>query len=99
MNTVNALQLTENRVQDFGLFLAEFALEFVPAGEDVNTYDANDFMTLFDAWYQNFIQYAETNRLFAIGEKEALLENDNELDCLIKDAAIDAAREIITVKK
>jgi hypothetical protein len=99
MNTVNALQLTERRIQDFGLLLAEFALEFIPAEEDVNTYDANDFMVLFDAWYQNFIQYAETNRMFAIGEKEALLGNDHELDCLIKDAAIDAARGIITTKK
>jgi hypothetical protein len=98
MNTVNTLQLTEKRIQDLGLFLAEFALEFVPAGEDVNTYDTNDFITLFDAWYQNFIHYAETNRMFAIGEKEALLENDHELDCLIKDSAIDAAREIITLK-
>lgn len=98
MNTVNALQLTEERIQDLGHFLAEFALEFVPAGEDVNTYDANDFMTLFDVWYQNFILYAETNRMFAMDEKEALLENYNELDCLIKDAAIDAAREIITAK-
>jgi hypothetical protein len=99
MNTVNTLQLTEKRIRDLGLLLAEFALEFVPAGEDVNTYDANDYMTLFDVWYQNFIQYAETNHLFAIGEKEALLENDHELDCYIKDAAIDAAREMIAAKK
>lgn len=99
MNTLNAVQLTEERIQDLGHFLAEFALEFVPVGEDINTYDANDFMTLFDVWYQNFILYAETNRLFAMDEKEALLENHNELDCLIKDAAIDAAREIITAKR
>jgi hypothetical protein len=99
MSTENALQLTEERIHDLGLFLAEFALEFVPPEDNVDTYDANDFMALFDTWYQNFIRYAETNRMLAMGEKEALVENDNELDCFVKDAAIDAGREIITAKK
>lgn len=99
MNTEHALQLTEERIHDLGYLLAEFALEFVPRGDNARNYEANDFLALFDDWYFNFIRYAETNRMLAMGERETLVENDNELDCIIKDAAIDAAREILAVRK
>jgi hypothetical protein len=93
MKNESAIQLTEKRINDLGLYLAEFALDFVPGDDDVNTYDANDFLALFDAWFPYFLRYAETNRMFENGEKESLAET--ELVSYIKDAAVDAAREII----
>ncbi|MBP1669465.1 MAG: hypothetical protein H6Q21_1831 [Bacteroidetes bacterium] len=98
MNNESAIQLTESRINDLGLYLAEFALDFVPGDEDVYSYDANDFLALFDQWFPHFIRYAETNRMFDRGEREALTENIDELVGYIKDAAIDAAREIIMEK-
>jgi hypothetical protein len=94
----NSLQMTEQRINDLGLYLAEFALDFLPGDADVNTYDANDFLALFDKWFRHFIGYAETNRMFETGEKKALAENDNDLVSFIKDAAVDFAREIIMEK-
>lgn len=98
MNNESAIQLTENRIYDLGLYLAEFALDFVPGEKDVFSYDANDFLELFDQWFRHFIRYAETNRMFDKGEQEALIENNNELISYVKDAAVDAAREIIMEK-
>jgi hypothetical protein len=98
MNNESAIQLTENRINDLGLYLAEFALDFVPGEKDVSSYDANDFLALFDQWFRHFIRYAETNRMFDKGEQEALIENNNELISYVKDAAVDAAREIIMEK-
>jgi hypothetical protein len=98
MNNENANQLTGKRIDDLGLYLAEFALDFIPGDEDVNAYDANDFLALFNEWFPHFIRYAETNRMFENGEKEALAEDNEELIESIKDAAVDAAREIIMEK-
>jgi hypothetical protein len=98
MNNESAIQLTENRINDLGLYLAEFALDFVPSDEDVSSYDANDFLVLFDQWFRHFIRYAETNRMFDQGEQDALTDNSDELVSYIKDAAVDAAREIIMEK-
>jgi hypothetical protein len=98
MNNESAIQLTENRINDLGLYLAEFALDFVPSDEDVYSYDANDFLTLFDQWFRHFIRYAETNGMLENGEQVALNENNDELVSYIKDAAVDAAREIIMEK-
>jgi len=67
------------------------SLEFVPGDGDVNAYDTNDFLMLFDTWYDKFIRYAETNRLVSRGELRALTENFDELDSFIKEAAINTA--------
>jgi hypothetical protein len=96
MKKENLLQLTEKRINELGIYLAEFALEQVPREDDVNSYDANDLLSLFEKCYENFISYAETNGLFNSDEKKALIENKDELDCYITEQAIDAAREIIT---
>ena len=98
MKNVNAQQMTQKRINTLGLYLAEFALEFIPADHHVNSYNANDFLMLFDDWYESFIRYAETNRMFLGGEKEALIENTDDLIFQVKEAAIDAAREIIMAK-
>jgi hypothetical protein len=98
MNNENVIQLTEKRINDLGLYLAEFALDFVPTDEDVYSYDANDFLALFDKWFPHFIRYAETNRMFNNGEQGVLAENSDELVSFIKDSAVDAAREIIMEK-
>jgi hypothetical protein len=94
----NVMPFNDERILEIGLYLAEFALEFVPGDLDLNTYDGNDFLLLFDAWYENFIRYAETNHLIRHDEIVALTENLNELDIFIKEAAIDAAREAIIAK-
>jgi hypothetical protein len=94
----NVMPFTNSRILEIGLYLAEFAVEFVPVEADMNTYDGNDFLLLFDAWYENFIRYAETNSLVTRDERFALYENLNELDGIIKEAAIDAAREAIIAK-
>ena len=80
MKKENALKLTEDRINELGLYLAEFALEQVPNDDDVNSYDANDLVSLFEECYKNFIRYAETNGLFNSDEKKALIENKDELD-------------------
>lgn len=98
MMNESAIQLTEQRINDLGHYLAEFSLDFVPVDGALHKYDANDFLALFDAWFQHFIRYAETNRMFENGEREALSENSGEVAGYIKDAAIDAAREIIIEK-
>jgi len=98
MNNENAIQLTDQRINALGLYLAEFSLDFVPVDSALNKYDANDFLALFDAWFTHFLRYAETNIMFEAGEKEALTLNHSELVSYIKDAAVDAAREIIMEK-
>ncbi|HJZ42016.1 MAG TPA: hypothetical protein VJ203_16725 [Bacteroidales bacterium] len=85
------LPFSDKRIREIGLYLAEFALEFVPGDGDVNAYDTNDFLMLFDTWYDKFIRYAETNRLVSRGELRALTENFDELDSFIKEAAINTA--------
>ncbi|MBN2275185.1 MAG: hypothetical protein JXK95_12690 [Bacteroidales bacterium] len=97
MKNKDGLQMTEERINDFATGLAEFAMDFVP-GDDASAYEANDFLALFNKWFRNFIHYAETNGMFNPGEKEALLDDDNELAIYIKDAAIGAARELIMEK-
>jgi hypothetical protein len=94
----SALPMTDQRINDLAIYLAEFALDFIPGDTDVSSYDANDFLALFDEWFSPFVRYAETNRMFDNGEKEALAGDDNELVSCIKDAAVDAAREIIMEK-
>jgi len=90
--------MTEQRINDLGICLAEFTLDFIPGDTEINTYDANDFLALFDKWFSPFIRYGETNRMFDDGEIESLAGDDNELVSCIKDAAVDAAREIIMEK-
>ena len=97
MKKEDGLPLTEKRINDFACSLAKFAMDFV-SDDDAYTFEANDFLALFNIWFPNFILYAETNGMFNPGEKEALLEKDNELVGYIKDAAIDAARELIMEK-
>ena len=97
MKNEDVLPLTEKRINDLACSLAVFAMDFVP-GDDAYIYEANDFLALFDKWFQHFIRYADTNGMFNPGEKEALLENENELVGYILDAAIDAARELIMEK-
>ncbi len=94
----NDLSFTEKRIHETGLYLAEFALEFLPGDAALNSYDANDFLLLFDIWYNNFIRYAETNGLVSCDELLDMQENRDDLDVFIKAAAIDAAREIIMDK-
>jgi|GEM_PF-2666154 len=94
----NTTPFAKKRILDIGLYLAEFALEFVPGDKGQNPYDADDFLLLFDIWYKNFIWYAKTNTLITCDEVLTLTENLNGLDGLIKEAAIDAAREIIFEK-
>ena len=89
------LPFSEKRIRLTGLYLAEFALEFVPGEEDVNSWNASDFLSLFDGVYANFIRYLETNSLVTRQEILVLTENPQELDGFIKEAAIDSAREII----
>ncbi|MBN1417089.1 MAG: hypothetical protein JW973_18480 [Bacteroidales bacterium] len=98
MKNDNKLALTEDRISALGLYLAEFALDFVSDDEDLSIYTASHFLALFDKWYDNFIRHAETNRMFYAGEKEALIENNDDLVSCIKEAAIDAARELILEK-
>ena len=98
MMPLSMLHITPKRLDELGLFLAEFALDFLPAGADVKTYNAGDFLAMFDKWFQPFIGYAETNRMFHDGEREALEEHDTDLINAIKDAAVDAARELIMEK-
>jgi hypothetical protein len=85
------LPFSEKRIREIGLYLAEFALEFVPGDTDVNKYDTRDFLLLFDAWYDKFIQYAETNRLVSRSEIRSLVENYDKLDSFIKNAAAGCA--------
>jgi hypothetical protein len=86
------------RIFDVGKYLAEFALEFIPGNVDLNKYDDNYFAELFDFWYEKFIRYAETNNLITREELMILNENPNGLDGFIKEAATQAAREIIFEK-
>jgi dsDNA-binding SOS-regulon protein len=95
MKNESAIKLTEQRINDLGLYLAEFALDFVPGDDDVNTYNANDFLALVDAWFPYFTRYAETNGMLENGEREALAENKDDLVNYIKDTAVDAAKEIL----
>lgn len=97
MKNQGVLQLTEKRINDFAWYLAEFAMDFV-SDYEAYKYEANDFLALFNKCFRNFVLYAETNGMFNAGEKEALLDNDNELVGFIIDAAIDAARELIMEK-
>jgi hypothetical protein len=92
------LSMPGRRIKEMGLYLAEFAMDFLPGDADVNAYNANDFLALFDQWYPHFIRYAETNRMLEAGEKDVLQENEGDLIGFIKDAAVDAAREIIMEK-
>jgi hypothetical protein len=94
----NATPITNKRIPEIGLLLAQFALDFVPEDADLNAYNGNDFVLLFDSWYEKFIRYVETNNLVTRFEALVLTENMNELDDLIKEAAIDAARETILAK-
>ena len=98
MNNESVIQLTDQRINALGLYLAEFSLDFVPVDSALNKYDANDFLALFDAWFQHFLTYAETNRMFEAGEKETLALNHSEMVSCVKDAAVDAAREIVMEK-
>jgi len=99
MKNESAIQLTEQRIEDLGIYLAEFALDFVPGDDDVNNYDANDFLALVDAWFPYFTRYAETNGILENGEREALAENKDDLVSYIKDSAVDAAKEILMEEK
>jgi hypothetical protein len=94
----NVMPISKKRILEIGHYLAEFALEFVPGDLDQNTYDASDLLLLFDVWYSNFIRYAETNNLITQDELLILTKNPDELDGFIKEAAIDAAREVIIEK-
>jgi hypothetical protein len=94
----NATPITNKRIPEIGRLLAQFALDFVPDDADLNDYNGNDFVLLFDSWYEKFIRYVETNNLVTHFEALVLTENMNELDDLIKEAAIDAARETILAK-
>jgi hypothetical protein len=96
MKIENKMPLAENRIRDLGLFLAEFAMDFVPPRDNVRSYTANDFYELINEWFRDFIRYAETNGMFLNGEKEALL--NNELVTYVKEAAIGSAREIALEK-
>lgn len=98
MKNQNAIELSRQRINDLALYMAEFALDFLPGDADVNVYDANDFLALINEWFPHFLQYAETNRMLEAGEKEALVENDGELISVIKESAVDAAREIVMEK-
>jgi hypothetical protein len=89
---------TKKRIQTIGLYLAEFALEFAPRHTELSSWEANDFLKLFDNWYRNFIRYAETNQMITLDEILNLHENLNGLDDLIKEAAIDAARDMVIEK-
>ena len=86
------------RINDIGQYLAEFALEFVPGNADLNKYDDNYFVRVFDTLYEKFIRYAETNNLITREELLILNENPMGMDSYIKEAAIDAVREIIIEK-
>lgn len=90
-----AMPFSEKRIRSIGTYLAEFALDFIPGGTETSSWDANDFLTLFDREYPHFLRYVETNRLVSRYELQVLLDNLNELDDLIKEAAIEAARELI----
>jgi hypothetical protein len=85
------LPFSETRIREIGLYLAEFALEFVPGDADMNRYEPRDFLLLFDTWYVKFILYAETNRLVSRSEIRTLVENYDKLDSYIKEAATNCA--------
>jgi hypothetical protein len=89
-----AMPFSEKRIRLIGTYLAEFALDFIPGSTDTSSWDANDFLALFDREYSHFLRYVETNRLVTRNELLILSENLNELDDLIKEAAIYAAREV-----
>jgi hypothetical protein len=92
------MPLTTSRVIEIGHYLAEFAVDFVPIEADISAYNSNDFFSLIDTWYENFIRYAETNHLVSRDEIFALRENFYGLDVFIKEAAIDAAADTFVAK-
>ena len=94
----NVMPFTTSRVLEIGHCLAEFAVEFVPVEADISAFNGNDFFSLIDTWYENFIRYAETNSLVTRDEIFALNENFYGLDVFIKEAAIDAATDAIIAK-
>ena len=92
------MSFPKKRITDIGIYLAEFTLDLLHYNEDPNTFDENYYAMAFDAFYQKFLRYAETNRLITHEEARILDEDPNRLYDFIKDVAIDAAREIITEK-
>jgi|WetSurSiteA1Bulk_404760.scaffolds.fasta_scaffold00146_4 hypothetical protein len=86
------------RIREIGKYLAEFALEFFQGNADPGSYEADQLLVFFDTWFDNFIRYAETNSLITRDEVQMLTENPNGLDDYIKEAAVEAAREIFMKK-
>jgi hypothetical protein len=86
------------RLHEIGHYLAEFTLELAPGDKDMNTWDDSKFLSLFDTWFEKFIRYAETNKLISPEEVWMMNEDPNGLNGCIKDVAVHAAREVITIK-
>jgi hypothetical protein len=82
------------RIEEIGVYLAEFALEFFPIPEDPKDFDTNSFSMFLETWYDRFLRYAETNRMITRDEIWMLNENINRLDEFIKEAAVNTAREL-----
>jgi hypothetical protein len=86
------------RIDEIGVYLAEFAMEFFPNLKDPDNFDVNSFSLFLDTWYDRFLRYAETNRMITHDEIWMLNENINKLDEYIKEAAVNTARELIVKK-
>lgn len=89
------MSFPNRRIREIGQNLADFALEFVRVDADLNAHDSEYFVMIFDAWFDKFLRYAETNNLITAEEATLILDDPNCLDDFIKDAAIVAARQIL----